>query len=119
MRLLFTCFLLLLLGCSSLLTIADGSKEHSTILCDPDYTIPRIYSGVANDIRFLRGQYQDKGLVFWDLPFSLVVDTVALPYTICTQLKYGNLCTKIEKTNQKGSIAPQPAQESRSQSSEQ
>jgi uncharacterized protein YceK len=93
MRLLVLLSLLPLAGCSTVATIA-GSSEPEKFQCDPDYTIPRVYSGIANDIRYLCGNYQDKGLVFWDIPFSLVADTVALPYTVFTQTKYGNLCTK-------------------------
>ncbi len=77
-------------------TLAGGIHPNE-FRCDPEYNIPRVYSGIANDIRFLRGNYQDKGLVFWDLPFSLVADTVVLPYTICTQAMYGNLCKKNDK----------------------
>jgi len=80
-------------GCSTVATIAGGlapDKFH----CDPNYTIPRVYSGMANDIRFLRDGSEDGGVVIWDMPFSLVADTLALPYTIYGQARYGNLCTK-------------------------
>jgi uncharacterized protein YceK len=84
---------LLLQGCSSVLTVTNGDK----IRCDPDSTITRIYSGTSNDIRFLAGNYQDKGVAFFDLPFSLAADTIFLPYTVVTQAAYGNLCDKNTK----------------------
>ena len=84
---------LLLPGCSTIATVAVGAHDGE-FSCDDKFTITRIYSGISNDLRFLRGNYQDKGLVFWDLPFSLVADSVVLPYTIYTQSNYGNLCDK-------------------------
>lgn len=80
-------------GCSTFATIATGTGREK-FDCDERYTIPRVYSGVFNDIRFLRGNYPDQGVVVLDIPFSLIADTVALPYTIYTQIAYGNLCEK-------------------------
>lgn len=54
--------------------------------------VPRVYSGIAGILAFLRGDHPDKGIVVLDMPFSLIVDTMALPYTIFMQAKYGNLC---------------------------
>jgi uncharacterized protein YceK len=82
-------------GCSTVATLIGGT-DPSRFDCDSEYTIPRIYSGVANDIRFIRSGCQDVGVVFWDLPFSLVADTLVLPYTCYTQARHGNLCTKQE-----------------------
>lgn len=82
---------LLLAGCS---TIATTVASKDTFQCDEKHTITRIYSGVSNDIRFLRGDYQDKGLVLWDLPFSLAADTVLLPVTVPWQFIGGNVCDK-------------------------
>jgi len=80
----------LLQGCSTIATIAASEENFN---CHPDISIPRIYSGISNDIRFLRAeQSEDTGLVIFDMPFSLVADTVALPYTIYSQIRYGNLC---------------------------
>lgn len=84
---------LTLSGCSTLATIAAGTDTEKFV-CDAKYTIPRVYSGVFNDIRYLRGNYPDQGVVVLDFPFSLVADTVALPYTAYTQAAYGNLCEK-------------------------
>jgi uncharacterized protein YceK len=88
---------LLLAGCSTVATVAGGKKD-SGFQCDENFTISRIYSGVSNDIRFLAGTYQDKGLIFLDLPFSFVADTIVLPFSIYTQLRYGNLCDKMDRS---------------------
>ena len=86
--------LIFLQGCSSIGTIAANKEEFD---CEPEFNIPRIYSGVANDIRYLRSEkFTDEGIVILDLPFSFVADTIALPYTIYTQIRYGNLCNKSE-----------------------
>jgi len=78
-------------GCSTIATIAGGATGNFS--CDPEYyIIPRVYSGVSNDIRILRGDYAGRGVVLLDLPFSTVADTVALPYTVVTQISKGNLC---------------------------
>ncbi len=74
-------------------TIAGGNNPEN-FSCHNSCTVSRVYSGLSNDICFLKGEYQDKGLVFWDIPFSLVADTVFLPYTVYTQAKHGNLCDK-------------------------
>ena len=95
MRRIFLPLLVILPGCSTVATIAGGS-DPSKFQCDEKYTITRVYSGISNDIRYIRGDYSDKGIVIWDIPFSLVADTVALPYTIYTQSKHGNLCNKKE-----------------------
>ncbi len=78
-------------GCSTLATLG-GDLRLDKFQCDEAYAIPRVYSGFANDIRFLRGNYQDKGLVVFDAPFSIAADTILLPYTIYRQFRYGNLC---------------------------
>jgi uncharacterized protein YceK len=83
-------------GCSTVATLVGGSSDNRFI-CDENYTIPRVYSGLFNDVRFVRGEYQEKGIVFWDIPFSLAADTVVLPYTMYSQLRRGNLCDKKEE----------------------
>ncbi|OQW53675.1 MAG: hypothetical protein A4S09_07155 [Proteobacteria bacterium SG_bin7] len=77
-------------GCSTFATLS-ASSEPEKFWCSPEYTIPRIYSGVANDYRFLRVS-QDKVIPTVDLFFSAMADTLVLPYTIYTQSRYGNLC---------------------------
>ena len=41
---------------------------------------PRIYGGVRQDVEWLGGQCM-AGVGFLDFPFSLVLDTVLLPFT--------------------------------------
>ena len=73
-------------------TLAGGANPDK-FDCDGKNTIPRVYSGVSNDMRFLHnGAGEDTGIVIFDFPFSLIADTLVLPYTIYTQSKYGNLC---------------------------
>ncbi len=78
-------------GCSTIATLSVG-ENSGNFHCDEEIAVTRVYSGVSNDIRFLRGEYADKGIIFWDLPFSFALDTVALPYTIYAQNKFGNIC---------------------------
>ncbi len=78
-----------------MVTIAGGNSPGK-FECNPDYTIPRVYSGVSNDYRFINGNSEGKGWVFLDMPLSFVADTVVLPYTVYKQAKLGNLCTKNE-----------------------
>jgi uncharacterized protein YceK len=98
---------LLLSGCSTMATIAGGSNA-AKFSCDDQFAITRIYSGISNDLKFLRGDYQDKGFIFWDLPFSLIADTVVLPYTIYTQTRYGNICDKDDKAHSQSQNPSQP-----------
>ncbi|MBL1274914.1 MAG: YceK/YidQ family lipoprotein [Ectothiorhodospiraceae bacterium] len=85
---------LLLQGCS---TVATLSANEDNFKCDPPFKIPRAYSGVANDYRFLMGKkYTDEGLTILDMPFSFIADTIVLPYTIYRQVAHGNLCNKTE-----------------------
>lgn len=87
-------------GCSTVATLSGAHNQQKGVSseyafrCDPNYTIPRVYSGVANDLRYLRGEYPNKGVVVFDLPFSFIADTIVLPYTIFTQINHGNLCDK-------------------------
>jgi uncharacterized protein YceK len=83
------CLSLLTAGCASVASIA-GDATHRFEMSGKQ-TIPRVYSGVATDISFLRGDAEDSGVCALDLPLSFTVDTVALPYTIPRQYKYGNL----------------------------
>ena len=89
-------------GCSSVGTLYVGlnttnpnSNPDNFSSCG-EYMIPRVYSGVANNLSFLRGDYPDKSIVVLDIPFSFIADTVVLPYTIFMQARYGNLCDSWE-----------------------
>jgi len=61
----------------------------------PCNTINRIYSGVQYDYCVVKkgdgSDWELKGYLVWDFPFSLVLDTVVLPYTIFKQIKDGSL----------------------------
>jgi uncharacterized protein YceK len=83
------CCPLLITSCASVASIA-GDATHNF---DPPKhnKIPRVYSGVATDLSFIREAPEDVGLSIIDLPLSAVVDTFALPYTAVRQSKYGNL----------------------------
>ena len=96
-------------GCSTLATL-DGDA-NKTFDCNTKYRIPRVYSGVANDVRFIREQGEDWMICIFDLPLSAVADTVALPYTAVRQSKDGDLCTGVQTnatTYQSGAGAARP-----------
>src|SRR6266702_4118968 len=82
-------FLTLLPGCNSLATVDNANHFR----CD-DCTIPRVYSGVSHIACLWSTNYKYRGLAVLDMPFSLVADTALLPYTIYTQVRYGNICNK-------------------------
>ena len=44
--------------------------------------------------RALRGADVETGVVVWDLPLSLVADTLLLPWTLFMQLRHGPLCPR-------------------------
>jgi len=85
----------MLAGCSTVATIA-GDRSPKNFCCRDGCQIPRVYSGVANDICFIRGQGEDSALLIFDLPLSAAADTLVLPYTLVRQSKYGDLCTGLE-----------------------
>lgn len=87
-------FLLLLLtsvgsGCSSLVTLSCMHEEEPDM--SGGYIVTRVYSGTVNTLAYFRSRPQDVLPVLTDLPFSFALDTVALPYTIYAQIRYGNL----------------------------
>ncbi len=79
-KIILVCFILSLLGgCSSIFN-SFGDKETGS----------RVYIGVRKDIKcIVSGGHShlsgiDKVMAVIDLPFSLVADTILLPYTIFT-----------------------------------
>jgi len=80
-------------GCSTVATLVGGAVPERYDCTDAQF-VPRVYSGVFNDVAILRSDAADKGIVVWDLPFSFVADTVVLPYTVYAQIRYGNLCPR-------------------------
>ena len=81
-----------LCSCSTLSSLSVG-RDVSRANCEAGDYIPRVYSGAFNDIRILKNTFPGEFLfIITDFPFSLVLDTVVLPYTIPTQIAWGNLC---------------------------
>lgn len=99
-------WLLILASCGTLLSQAAGKSgcgEHPA-------TLPNAYSGVVLDVQGgLRYRCHPVGECTWfspgpsanvelflilDVPLSLALDTILLPYTVYRQVKHGNICTK-------------------------
>ncbi len=83
-------------GCGTISTIGEKKKDHS---CLGENPIPRIYSGIFYDVSLVKYALYDGpgpdfefGMGITDFPFSLALDTVVLPYTVYTQIKYGDIC---------------------------
>ena len=87
-------------GCGTACALhADANGKIKPELCYPyceypysEYRIPRVYSGAATVLCFLRVGGEDSGIVLPDLPVSFAADTIVLPYTITRQIKSGDLC---------------------------
>lgn len=82
------------LGSFSEARVTPGPNAFGGCKC-----VPRIYGGSAIDTCVvIIGKWHDSGEVvgylLYDLPFSMVLDTVALPYTVVKQIKDGNNCPK-------------------------
>ena len=80
-------------SCSTIATLIGGAHPERYDCSDGRF-VPRIYSGVFSDVASLKGGTGDPLLLIWDLPFSLVADTLVLPYTIYAQIRFGNLCPR-------------------------
>ncbi len=92
-------------GCSTFVTLVQGPMmygKNSGNRCS--LALPYVFSGTVHDVTFIMkpvlcenvditedwaGFALPYGLI--DLPFSLVADTVILPYTIYRQSTYGNI----------------------------
>lgn len=74
--------------------------------------VPRIYSGVFYDYCVVfKGDGSDwelTGYLFWDLPGSLVLDTVVLPYSILSQILYGDIKQATRINVNPNPITPNP-----------
>jgi len=86
----FIIFLFALSGCSTFATVSAG-KNSQNFDCSRG-SFPRVYSGVINDWKFLTSDTAGGGVAIIDMPFSLVADTLVLPYTIYMQVSHGDLC---------------------------
>lgn len=80
-------------GCASVYTLGGGFDEEVSKkeFCPDDCVVHRVYGGTAMDLCILRTKDagQAGAIVFFDLPFSFVLDTLALPYTIYKQNTVG------------------------------
>lgn len=88
--------LLLLQGCATTLSLTSESVKGD---CDKGKSIPYVYSGISTDIYSLSKASTDLWLPIIDMPFSLVADTLVLPYTITQQVISGDLCF-VSKANE-------------------
>ena len=71
---------------------------------DIDENVPRVYSGTIYTGGLILGTYYGElrdyvpfffyPVLIVDLPLSLAMDTILLPYTIYTQVRYGNFGSK-------------------------
>lgn len=105
-KLILSFFFLLCSACSTVKTVAPsegglylrtwGHKSNCK-------EIPRVYSGVAYDFCLLNSKtkYKNSGFdgliglyIFGDLVWSMMADSVVLPYTIYTQVSDGNIKLK-------------------------
>jgi uncharacterized protein YceK len=105
MKSLFTLVLILAVGgCATVKTLPPGTAhvdiahEGKRSYCQ---SIPRIYSGFSYNLCKLHGEpsrqvnigstFNDVPFVVIDGSFSLIADTLALPYTLYTQNKHGSI----------------------------
>lgn len=78
-------------GCGTMMTL---SMEEEKIV-DPCKTLPRAYSGTVFDSRMIyhpehTGSNNAEFFFLIDLPLSLVLDTLVLPYTGYKQIQHGS-----------------------------
>lgn len=101
-------------GCGTFSTLGKGPLQISSAKYNgsqPCKKIRRWYSGVKYDYCVLfkgdGSNWELEGYLAWDLPFSLIVDTVVLPYTIYKQATIGSLEQKyiVEHFSEKASEA--------------
>lgn len=78
-----------LTGCASLYTQSHDAYDEAGVGCTDSKTIPNVYSGTVFDLYCLPAE----NVAFFclvDLPMSLAVDTLVLPYSIYRQASYGS-----------------------------
>ena len=89
-----------LLGCGTIRTL-NPPQNKVTIKYGKNLSyckeISRIYSGISYDFCMFHGEPNVRGkgenalIVILDIPFSLLADTLALPYTIFAQKQKGKI----------------------------
>lgn len=103
-KILWPCiFSLALSACASVYTQTNDAYADAGIDCSDHSTIPNIYSGFVFDLYCLPAE-NFGFFCLVDLPFSLFVDTVMVPYTAYKQIKYGSwytqeACKALQKTD--------------------
>ena len=91
-------------ACGTMRTLGEEPIEISSPKysgSQPCQSIIRIYSGVRYDHCVVnKGDGSDwelNGYLVWDFPFSFVLDSIVLPYTIFKQIKDGSLVQRYPK----------------------
>ena len=100
LRILILFLSLCLTACSTLVTnLTPRSQETETRISDDCAVKSRVYSGTQLNYDCLtEDDYEGMGLLcLIDIPLSLALDTIVLPYTIYKQYKYGNFCAERDK----------------------
>lgn len=102
-RLILTILIIACTACSTVKTVSpsDGHIYISTWGYKSNCKkIPRIYSGISYDFCLLNSKSRSNNsgfdgfasiYVFTDFAWSIMADTVVLPYTIYTQISDGNI----------------------------
>ena len=94
---------LLLGGCATMATLS-ADRVEGTIYEDDHVprSLPRVFSGTVVDswctydtFRSPPGAAQAGFFCMLDVPFSLALDAIVLPYTAYTQLRYGNYHSRL------------------------
>ncbi len=68
---------------------ADAPKEFARATELP-CSLPRMYAGVMIDMNAVKQNSQIGAILIWDIPLSLVMDTVVLPATALLQAREGS-----------------------------
>ncbi|HEX6882301.1 MAG TPA: YceK/YidQ family lipoprotein [Planctomycetota bacterium] len=95
------------LACCGTIEGLRADFDPEGLACLPGEFVPRVYAGVFFDVAALRSESCKAALIWLDLPFSLVGDTLVLPWTLVTQLLYGNHCPPASKPPE-GPVASEP-----------
>jgi uncharacterized protein YceK len=89
--------LIVISGCSTIYTQRFEEEENECSRCSD---IPRVYSGTAYNLCHLKWP-EGFLITIVDAPFSLIGDTVSLPYTISKQYSEGSICSDGKFNNER------------------
>jgi len=85
---------LFLSSCATIGTRPEMFGGDFSVNCSKVSWYPRVYSGARSDILFITdpsaAHARASIYMIFDLPFSLVADTLILPFTIYEQIQYGS-----------------------------